>query len=976
MLDALGWAIGTGLTTSMIVCDGISERIFTFAPDRVTVLRSGPRRSGTIGSVLVEDGFLTEDRLQDVVARSQASGRRFGEAAVDLGLVTYADVGAAIQKKVEEEILDVFFWPGAEFRTLEGETPETYRDGRYFAAAHACELAPFLSALMERVAGRRAVLGRLPSGREVYRLSDFPDFSDLPELAIDLLGEFDGTRLVNDIIEAAPMRRCPAWELVLCALRDGILVRVPSAEVQDLVDEAAAREIELLERVLERAVDPSVARMRLARACERTGQIARAASHWHHAGDDYRAQEIWTRASECYGNCVRLAPTDFGAREKILDIHHRQRAFGRVVTDGRPLAELLIKHNLLNRAKRLLLQLVAIEPRDCALRRQLVAVLTGLGERGVALHHQRELAAMLAARGAPKDEVLEAYMQVLAVDADDTKVRTRIDRLTGAAAQRRLVWGTTVATALLLAAFGGAFVYEADAREEVAAALPGVKVKLSAEDFVGASEAMRESAAGHTYSLASSQARELAERIDALATKEVRTPLINPIERARARIIEEREARARVLANGAHTLLKSGDLEATLSRVRELLDEYGGSDVVREGHLRAPLRLDVLPEDATISLDGVEVGQGSTVVEYDPTGVTTLKIESPNFAAREIEIRGLRDDVALQLSLAPPRLWTYTGQAEIAAAPLIDADRAIVPGRDRRVTALSLVDGSELWVVTMGLYADVGTTPVRVDAGLVVATGAGDVVCLDRLTGDVIWSRSLGIAVEAQPIATRGADGVVVIAAADGRLMGLAQRDGATRWDLGPQTIARDTSPRLVGATSFAYVATTHGLAVAGLGDGLPRLRPSRDLGLVTTPVIELGFAWVATREKTLRTISTQDGRALQSFSVPGGAPFAPCIVGDVAFTPSGDGSLLAFRADGETIFRATLREPAGGTPAHAAGVLYVPGTQGRLLALDASTGTTLWYLDCGAPLRATPAIGPGVVLVPTSGGRLIAIAR
>jgi len=68
-----------------------------------------------------------------------------------------------------------------------------------------------------------------------------------------------------------------------------------------------------------------------------------------------------------------------------------KRDYGALVADGRPLADLFVKHNLLNRAKNLLLQLVGLETNDTSLRRQLVMVLIGLGERELALKQLRDM---------------------------------------------------------------------------------------------------------------------------------------------------------------------------------------------------------------------------------------------------------------------------------------------------------------------------------------------------------------------------------------------------------------------------------------------------------------------------------------------------------------------------------------------------------------------------------------------------------
>jgi tetratricopeptide (TPR) repeat protein len=571
-----------GGAMSLVVCDGISERIFRFTPRNVTILRSGPRRSGTIGSVLVDSGHLDGDRLTDILRQCKETGVRFGDCAVSMEFVTREDIEQAIRTKVEEEILDLFFWPGAQYVLFDGDPPATYREGRYHAASHTCELTPLLDDLLHRVAERRTFVGRLPTGREVFVLDDFADLSDLRGEVADLLGEFDGTRIVTDVIEASGLRRCPAWQAVLSAEQGGLVRRLDSADARPVVEAAIAREIETLEAVLDRAVDASVVRVRLARACEDAVQLPRAASHWRHAGDECRARGDQAGAVACYEHCVRLAPTDFASREKILDIHHQRREFNAVVAQGRPLADMLVQHNLLNRAKRLLLQLVAIEPKNPALRQQLVMVLTGIGEQVLALHHLRELGAILEQRGAPDEQVLDVYLRILAVEPGNAKAKLSIDRLTGVAAQRRTTWATAVATITGLALCGGAFLYEASARQEIAFGLDAVEKKLAVADFGGARDDLAAAVAGHSLSAAAWQARDVVAGIEELEKAATRDPDGGTAD-AQTRALREREERAEQAQATIDAHIVAGRLDEAHRAVGYLISDYRHTKSIRRG---------------------------------------------------------------------------------------------------------------------------------------------------------------------------------------------------------------------------------------------------------------------------------------------------------------------------------------------------------------------------------------------------------
>jgi hypothetical protein len=87
--------------------------------------------------------------------------------------------------------------------------------------------------------------------------------------------------------------------------------------------------------------------------------------------------------------------------------------------------------------------------------------------------------------------------------------------------------------------------------------------------------------------------------------------------------------------------------------------------------VRAPLRIDVLPEAATISVDGIERGTGSQVITYDPLHSRRIVVSLDGFADHEIPVDGLRDDYETSVWLAPPVAWTHTTDGELASAPLI-----------------------------------------------------------------------------------------------------------------------------------------------------------------------------------------------------------------------------------------------------------------------------------------------------------------
>ncbi len=984
LVEALRRVAGKQAAFSLIVSDGVSERIYYFAIGGIRVIRSGPRRSASIGEMLIDLGKLKVEQLDEVLAACRQRGKRFGEIAIDLGFVTSGDVEQSMHDKVEEEILDLFIWEGAEYRLIEGQPPKEFYAGRFHSASLTCSVPSFLHNVLAKLEDWRGIVGRLPTGREVYEMAETADPDRCPPARARLLKLFDGTRIAADSIAKSGMRRVPAYEFLLCCLRDGRVRRVSGHSAQKVNRDQIFKEISALEDALKVAVDARIVRQRLARACETAGEKARAAGHWKYLGDFHRKRNELPEALDHYRACVRLLPTDFATRELILEIHRHHRDYGQLVSDGRPLADLFIKHNLLNRAKLLLLQLVGIVPKDASLRRQLVMVLIGLGEQKLALHHLRELAELLESRNAADSELRDVYLRILALDKRDRHARDRLEELTGVKAQRRVFRATAAATVLGLAAVAGVFAYEGAARKHVNIAFADAEVLLEANDFTGARAVLETAAAEYRFARASGAALELAEEILALQRREEERQVqqarsegrfLSPEEMAeQSRRSQIREAEAFALGERAAQLARSGRLEDAHATLKELLHLYAGTPAAQSARL--PISLNVLPREARVIVDGEDLGQGSMVLTYPASAKTTLRVECEGFEPRDEVIDGLWD-LELDVSLSKPVLWTYQSDAAFDAAPLVLSDRVVIAGRDRAVTALSRTEGSVLWRTKLGLYDDAAVSPILTPDGIVVATASGATICLDADTGSVRWRHETGVGTSAQPLV---ADGIVVITSDDGSVAGRAASSGDALWNMPAGTMAMPTQPWRVSAESFAYVGTDHGLTFAGSRDGTVRPRPTSGVELLTSPVADPDAdpnrLWAVAADGSLRVFSAGSGRAVKRFPVPSAMAVAPCVAGDSAYQPCTDGSIVAFRANGASLFRARLPERAAATPAFASGQVFIPGAETSVFVIDAETGDLDWRFVVGAPVLATPVIDGGEIFIATADGRLVALRR
>jgi outer membrane protein assembly factor BamB/tetratricopeptide (TPR) repeat protein len=950
---------------SLVASDGVSERIFYFAIGGIRVIRSGPRKSASVGEILVDSGKLSPEDLGRVTASCKQDGRVFGEACVALGLLPQAEIEEALRAKVQDEILDLFLWNGAEIHLQEGQPPKAFYEGRFEAARISADVGEFLQTCLARVEDWRGVLGRLPTGTEVYEASEAARGEAGEGQKSRLLALLDGTRTASDAMARSGMRRVAAYEIILEGLRSGSIKRVAGGAAQKVSRDELFREVEALEDALKVNADATIVRGRLARALEAAGENSRAAAQWRFLGDKWRRENDLDRALDCYRNGVRAVPTDFATRELILEIHRHKRDYAQLVVDGRPLAELFLKHNLLNRAKNLLLQLVGLEAEDTALRRQLVMVLLGLGERDAALKQLRELAKILEKRKAPVAELRDVYVRILALDKKDKHAQERLDTITGAKFQRRVMrmtLGSTVAAMLLI---GGWFFYEGSSRRAVNDAMGKARAQFDANDLAGAKLTLETALHTHAHARAAAAASTMLQQIEEYEKRE--NERLARIAAVRKGPRSDDDTAAKTLAQRARNLADAGKSDDAYRAYLELFELYGASHVAEQVSL--PLKLTVLPTDAHVQLAGEELGQGALMLSYSPHAKCTLVVTRDGYVPYKRLLDGPQPPT-MEVALEKATRWAWQTSASLDAPPLVSGGMVYVAGRDRYVTAMSAKDGAVQWRAPLGLYGDATVRPLMTSEGVFVAAASGEAVCLDPATGDVLWKSDVGVAVERQP--TSATNDAVVVPANDGSLHALAVADGAKRWSV--PAGASSGTPTSVENGRLAYLDLKGGLvyASAATGETLPGY--AQPAVLRGTPVADDGRMWVMAEDASVRVIATETRRAVKRFAVPAASEFPPTVAGDVAYVVGTDGGVHGFRAGGDALFHVKLDEPASAAPALSKGLLYVPGTKGHVSVLDAANGTLLWRFDAKSRVTSTPVVAEGTVYVTTVAGKLFAV--
>ncbi|WP_307734606.1 outer membrane protein assembly factor BamB family protein [Pyxidicoccus parkwayensis] len=268
--------------------------------------------------------------------------------------------------------------------------------------------------------------------------------------------------------------------------------------------------------------------------------------------------------------------------------------------------------------------------------------------------------------------------------------------------------------------------------------------------------------------------------------------------------------------------------------------------------------------------------------------------------------------------------------------------------------------------------------------GVITGNEGGTVVRLDR-DGRVVWRVSLGREVAARPVVV--GDGVIVGTVA-GDVVRLGMEDGAERWRVTGEPPVLTPGVTDEARTSVYFVAPDGAVRAHAVDTGKVRWRapapkatepaPDSPRGL-PAPVLAEGLLVVARGSAGLVALSTDDGRQAWARDVRD-------VVGleawrDAVYVSARPGRLLALRAkDGGSLWEQSVADGLTGPPAMALGTLWMgagAAASPALLGVDRESGKEVARVTLPDPLltRVTPIRGE-LLLVPTAGrdGRLLVL--
>ncbi|HCI14569.1 MAG TPA: outer membrane protein assembly factor BamB [Gallionellaceae bacterium] len=242
--------------------------------------------------------------------------------------------------------------------------------------------------------------------------------------------------------------------------------------------------------------------------------------------------------------------------------------------------------------------------------------------------------------------------------------------------------------------------------------------------------------------------------------------------------------------------------------------------------------------------------------------------------------------------------------------PALTADAVYGASGDGALTRIERSTGKQLWRVDSGVAVSGG---VGAGEGLVViGSGKGDVLAYDD-EGKLRWKSKVSSEVLSVP---QAADGVVIVRSGDGRIAGLDAADGKRLW------LYERSTPALV-VRSHAGVTIQRGVAYAGFAGGK----------LVALKVKDGSVLWETSVSQPRG--NTELERISDITSDPVADDEQVCAIafqGRVACYDAAQGSPLWNRDISSDKGMTLLRK-----------FLYLSDARGSVIALDKTSGSTLW---------------------------------
>ena len=329
---------------------------------------------------------------------------------------------------------------------------------------------------------------------------------------------------------------------------------------------------------------------------------------------------------------------------------------------------------------------------------------------------------------------------------------------------------------------------------------------------------------------------------------------------------------------------------------------------------------------------------------------------------------GTRPDVSWRLDGPPsPPLSTLARRAALAT---LAAPRRGDPARRGSGAGTGTGTVAPVWDARVG---PVNSSPALTAALVVVAAADGRLLFLDRRSGRQVHEVKLASAIESSPSL---ADDLLHVGTDDGELVAVGLAQGEERWRIKLGQLVR-SSPLVTGGR--AYVGVVEGKtggALVALDAAKGKAAWVRKMGSVfSSPTLAGKALLIGSDDGSVYAIDPDRGGVLWSYALGGKVRATAATSGELAVTGSFDGRVAALRvADGSVAWSAALGHSIYSSPCIVEGLAVLGCHEGHVHGFELATGRSAFEAQTKGPVVASPVASGSELLVGSTDGALYVI--
>lgn len=106
----------------IVTRDGVTKML-AIDGDYVRLVMASQRRAAMLGQILIREGKITLQALQEILKKMAKGGPRLGQLLIASGAISAEDLQQALEQQALEELFDLFTWEEAHFEFREERVP-------------------------------------------------------------------------------------------------------------------------------------------------------------------------------------------------------------------------------------------------------------------------------------------------------------------------------------------------------------------------------------------------------------------------------------------------------------------------------------------------------------------------------------------------------------------------------------------------------------------------------------------------------------------------------------------------------------------------------------------------------------------------------------------------------------------------------------------------------------------------------------